>query len=66
MTRILGGAELAQRLQQRFPDAVEEAASLGVSAIVQPGGSVRDQLSIDAANAAGIAMVATGVRHFRH
>ena len=49
-----------------FPDAVEEAASFGVTAIVQPGGSLRDQLSIDAANDAGIAMVATGVRHFRH
>ncbi len=49
-----------------FPDSVEQAATLGVTAIVQPGGSVRDQLCIDAANAAGMAMVATGVRHFRH
>jgi phosphoribosylaminoimidazolecarboxamide formyltransferase/IMP cyclohydrolase len=49
-----------------FPDSVEEAAKAGVTAVVQPGGSMRDGESIAAANAANIAMVVTGVRHFRH
>ena len=49
-----------------FKDSVELAASAGVTAIISPGGSVRDQESIDAANDAGLAMVFTGVRHFRH
>ena len=49
-----------------FPDSVEEAANFGITAIVQPGGSIRDQLSIDAADKANIAMVTTGIRHFRH
>ncbi len=49
-----------------FPDSVEEAAQAGVTAIVHPGGSVRDVESIAAADAAGMAMVVTGVRHFRH
>jgi phosphoribosylaminoimidazolecarboxamide formyltransferase/IMP cyclohydrolase len=49
-----------------FPDAVELAAELGVTAIIQPGGSVRDHLSVDVANRADITMVTTGIRHFRH
>jgi len=49
-----------------FPDGVEEAAKAGARAIVQPGGSVRDDDVIAAANALGLAMVFTGVRHFRH
>ncbi len=49
-----------------FADGVEIAAEAGVSAIIQPGGSLRDDDAIAAANAAGIAMVCTGVRHFRH
>ncbi|NQU17716.1 MAG: hypothetical protein HQ564_06575, partial [Candidatus Saganbacteria bacterium] len=49
-----------------FPDVVEFAAEHGISAIIQPGGSMRDQLSIDAANNAGISMVFTGRRHFKH
>lgn len=49
-----------------FPDSVEEAARAGVTAIVHPGGSMRDAESVDAADKAGIAMVVTGVRHFRH
>ncbi|HHU65903.1 MAG TPA: IMP cyclohydrolase, partial [Streptococcus sp.] len=47
-------------------DNVEEIAAAGVKAIIQPGGSVRDQESIDMADKYGIAMVFTGVRHFRH
>ena len=49
-----------------FGDSVEAAAKLGVTAIVQPGGSKRDQESIDMANKHNIAMVFTGVRHFKH
>jgi phosphoribosylaminoimidazolecarboxamide formyltransferase / IMP cyclohydrolase len=49
-----------------FRDTVDELARAGVTAIIQPGGSVRDQESIDAANEHGIAMVCTGTRHFRH
>jgi phosphoribosylaminoimidazolecarboxamide formyltransferase/IMP cyclohydrolase len=49
-----------------FPDGVEEIARAGATAVIQPGGSVRDQEVIDAANRLGLAMVLTGVRHFRH
>ncbi len=49
-----------------FADCVEMAAKYGIKAIVQPGGSMRDQESIDAANRLGIAMVFTGTRHFKH
>jgi phosphoribosylaminoimidazolecarboxamide formyltransferase/IMP cyclohydrolase len=49
-----------------FPDGVEEIAKAGATAIVQPGGSVRDQEVIEAADRHGMAMIFTGVRHFRH
>jgi phosphoribosylaminoimidazolecarboxamide formyltransferase/IMP cyclohydrolase len=49
-----------------FPDGLEHAASNGVTAFIQPGGSVRDEEVIAAANRLGVAMVFTGVRHFRH
>jgi phosphoribosylaminoimidazolecarboxamide formyltransferase/IMP cyclohydrolase len=49
-----------------FPDGVEVIAKAGATAIIQPGGSVRDQEVIDAANRLNLAMVFTGVRHFRH
>lgn len=49
-----------------FRDTIDQAAELGVSAIIQPGGSMRDDEVIQAADAHGIAMVFTGVRHFRH
>jgi phosphoribosylaminoimidazolecarboxamide formyltransferase/IMP cyclohydrolase len=49
-----------------FPDGVEEIARAGATAIVQPGGSVRDHEVIEAADRLGLAMVFTGVRHFRH
>jgi phosphoribosylaminoimidazolecarboxamide formyltransferase/IMP cyclohydrolase len=49
-----------------FPDGLEAVANAGATAVIQPGGSVRDQDVIDAANRLGIAMVFTGVRHFRH
>jgi len=49
-----------------FKDVAEEAVKYGISAILQPGGSVRDQESIDVCNDAGIPMVFTGTRHFKH
>ena len=49
-----------------FPDGVEEIAKAGATAIIQPGGSVRDEEVIDAADRLGLAMIFTGVRHFRH
>jgi phosphoribosylaminoimidazolecarboxamide formyltransferase/IMP cyclohydrolase len=49
-----------------FADSVEEAAQAGITAIIQPGGSIRDLESIEAADRLGIAMIFTGVRHFRH
>jgi phosphoribosylaminoimidazolecarboxamide formyltransferase/IMP cyclohydrolase len=60
------GSVLASDAFFPMPDTVEEAARAGVTAIIQPGGSVRDEASIDACDASGIAMVFTGVRHFRH
>ena len=49
-----------------FPDGVEEIAKVGATAIIQPGGSVRDQEVIEAADRLGLAMIFTAVRHFRH
>jgi len=60
------GACLASDAFFPFADNVEVAAAAGVTAIVQPGGSMKDQDSIDAANRLGIAMMFTGERHFRH
>ena len=60
------GAVMASDAFFPFPDSVEAAAEYGITAIIQPGGSVRDELSIEAADRLGLAMVVTGVRHFRH
>lgn len=60
------GASLASDAFFPFPDCVEECAKVGISAIITPGGSVNDQLSIDACNKHGIAMVFVGMRHFKH
>jgi phosphoribosylaminoimidazolecarboxamide formyltransferase/IMP cyclohydrolase len=49
-----------------FPDGLEAVATAGATAVIQPGGSVRDQEVIDAANRLGLAMVFTGMRHFLH
>jgi phosphoribosylaminoimidazolecarboxamide formyltransferase/IMP cyclohydrolase len=49
-----------------FRDGVDEAAKAGVTAVIQPGGSVKDQEVIDAANEHGMAMILTGLRHFKH
>jgi phosphoribosylaminoimidazolecarboxamide formyltransferase / IMP cyclohydrolase len=60
------GAVMASDAFFPFRDNVDEAAKAGISAIVQPGGSMRDQDSIKACDEHGMAMVFTGVRHFRH
>lgn len=62
----LAGSTLASDAFFPFADGVRSAAEAGVSAIIQPGGSVRDQEVIDEADRQGIAMVFTGERHFRH
>ena len=49
-----------------FRDGIDVAASMGITSIIQPGGSIRDNEVIEAANKADIAMVFTGIRHFRH
>ncbi|GAP12948.1 IMP cyclohydrolase [Longilinea arvoryzae] len=60
------GAVMASDAFFPFPDSVEIAAQAGITAIVHPGGSIRDAEAIAAADAAGMAMLFTGVRHFRH
>jgi phosphoribosylaminoimidazolecarboxamide formyltransferase/IMP cyclohydrolase len=60
------GAVMASDAFFPFPDGVEEAARLGVTAVIQPGGSIRDEEVIAATDRLGLAMVLTGMRHFRH
>ena len=62
----LSGAVMASEAFFPFPDCVEIASKAGITAVSQPGGSVKDQDSIDFCNAAGLAMLMTGTRHFRH
>ena len=62
----LDGAVLASDAFFPFPDCVEIAAAAGIRAVVQPGGSIKDADSVAAADAHGLAMVLTGVRHFKH
>ena len=63
---ITQGAVLASDAFFPFADCVEEAHKAGITAIIQPGGSIRDQESIDKCNEYGISMIFTGMRHFRH
>lgn len=62
----LHGAVMASDAFFPFPDCVEIAYRAGVDAVIQPGGSIRDQQTIDFCNDHGIAMVMTGIRHFKH
>jgi len=62
----LKGTVIASDAFFPFPDGIEEAAKHGITAVIQPGGSVRDEEVVAAANRLGLAMVFTGVRHFRH
>lgn len=62
----LSGAVMASDAFFPFPDCVEIAGNAGISAVIQPGGSIKDQLSIDYCNEHNISMVTTGTRHFKH
>ena len=62
----LSGSVMASDAFMPFPDVVEEAARVGATAIIQPGGSKNEQASIDATHKADIGLVFTGIRHFRH
>lgn len=62
----LEGCVMASDAFFPFPDCVEIAAKAGISMILQPGGSIKDQDSIDMANLQGVGMLTTGIRHFKH
>ena len=62
----LHGAVMASDAFFPFPDCVEIADKEGITAVIQPGGSIKDQLTFDYCNEHGMAMVTTGVRHFKH
>ncbi|MDB2385592.1 bifunctional phosphoribosylaminoimidazolecarboxamide formyltransferase/IMP cyclohydrolase [Polaribacter sp.] len=62
----LNGAVMASDAFFPFPDCVEIANKAGVKSVIQPGGSIKDQLSIDYCNENGMSMVMTGTRHFKH
>lgn len=62
----LEGAVMASDAFFPFPDCVEIAHKSGITSVIQPGGSIKDQLSIDFCNAHSVAMVMTGTRHFKH
>jgi phosphoribosylaminoimidazolecarboxamide formyltransferase/IMP cyclohydrolase len=62
----LKGAAMASDAFFPFSDCVELAAESGISCVIQPGGSIRDQDSVDACNRLGMSMVVTGIRHFKH
>ncbi|WP_034886686.1 bifunctional phosphoribosylaminoimidazolecarboxamide formyltransferase/IMP cyclohydrolase [Gillisia sp. Hel_I_29] len=62
----LKGAVMASDAFFPFPDCVEIAGNEGISAVIQPGGSIKDQLSVDYCNENNISMVMTGTRHFKH
>ena len=62
----LNGAVMASDAFFPFPDCVEIAYNAGVRSVIQPGGSIKDQLSIDYCNAQKMSMVFTGIRHFKH
>ncbi|MBE6053169.1 MAG: bifunctional phosphoribosylaminoimidazolecarboxamide formyltransferase/IMP cyclohydrolase [Clostridium sartagoforme] len=66
LQRGKGATVLASDAFFPFRDVVDECAKGGIKAIIQPGGSIRDQESIDACNEHGISMVFTGIRHFKH
>ena len=62
----VSGSVMASDAFFPFRDGIDAAAETGISAVIQPGGSIRDDEVIKAANEHGIAMVFTGMRHFRH
>jgi len=62
----LNGAVMASDAYFPFPDCVQIAAEAGITAVIQPGGSINDKLSIATCNETGLSMVTTGFRHFKH
>jgi phosphoribosylaminoimidazolecarboxamide formyltransferase/IMP cyclohydrolase len=62
----LNGAVMASDAFFPFPDCVEIASKAGITAVIQPGGSIKDQNSIDYCNTHNMSMVFTGTRHFKH
>ena len=64
--RLTQGSVVASDAFFPFADGLEAAVAAGATAVIQPGGSIRDAEVIAAADAAGVAMVFTGMRHFRH
>ena len=62
----LSGAVMASEAFFPFPDCVEIAHKAGITAVIHPGGSIKDQESIDYCNSVNMAMVMTGYRHFKH
>ena len=62
----LNGAVMASDAFFPFPDCVEIAKNAGITAVIQPGGSIKDELSINYCNENKVAMVFTGTRHFKH
>jgi phosphoribosylaminoimidazolecarboxamide formyltransferase/IMP cyclohydrolase len=60
------GSVMASDAYFPFPDGVQSAVEAGVTAIIQPGGSIRDKEAIEAADHGAVAMIFTGLRHFRH
>lgn len=62
----LNGSAMASDAFFPFPDCVEIAKNAGITSVIQPGGSIKDQLSIDYCNSNNVAMVMTGTRHFKH
>ena len=62
----LKGASLASDAFFPFPDCVKEAAKAGITAIIQPGGSLKDDLSVEECDKNNISMLFTGMRHFKH
>ncbi|MCD8445169.1 bifunctional phosphoribosylaminoimidazolecarboxamide formyltransferase/IMP cyclohydrolase PurH, partial [Tenacibaculum finnmarkense genomovar ulcerans] len=62
----LNGAVMASDAFFPFPDCVEIAKNAGIQSVIQPGGSIKDQLSIDYCNENNVSMVFTGTRHFKH
>lgn len=63
---VLEGAAMASDAFFPFPDCIEMAAAEGIKSVIQPGGSIKDQDSIDTCNRLGVCMVTTGFRHFKH
>jgi phosphoribosylaminoimidazolecarboxamide formyltransferase/IMP cyclohydrolase len=62
----LHGAVMASDAFFPFPDCVQIAAEAGITAVIQPGGSINDSKSIESCNQNGLSMVTTGFRHFKH